>query len=48
MLAEYFRVGIPELVQQLSRPLDVGEEKGDGPGGQLGHTEMMRRLDPKV
>ena len=26
-----------ERVQQLGRALDVGEEKGDGAGGKLGH-----------
>jgi hypothetical protein len=48
MLAEHVRVGIPELVQQPRRPLDVCEEEGHGPGGQPGHTGMMRRLEAKV
>ena len=48
MLAERVRVRISELMEQPGRPLDVGEEKGDSAGGQLGHTGMMRRLEPKV
>jgi hypothetical protein len=48
MLAERIGVGIAELVQKPSRALDVGEEKGDCAGGQLGHTVMMRRLEAKV
>jgi hypothetical protein len=48
MLAKHIRVCITELAQQPRRPLDVREEEGDGPGGQLGHTVMMRRLAPKV
>ena len=30
VLGQRIRVGIAQLVQQLGRPLDVGEEKGDG------------------
>jgi hypothetical protein len=40
-------VVITEVVEQLRRALDVGEEEGDGPGGQLGHTglsESRRRV----
>jgi hypothetical protein len=48
MLAERVRVGVAELVQQPRRPLDVREQERDGPGGQLAHTGMMRRLEPKV
>lgn len=48
MLGEDPRVGVAELVQQPRRPLDVREEKGDCAGWQLGHTVMMRRLEPKV
>jgi len=35
-------------MEQPRRPLDIREEEGDGAGGQLGHTVMMRRLAPKV
>jgi hypothetical protein len=28
-------------VQQAGRPLDVGEEEGDGAGGQVAHEEIM-------
>jgi hypothetical protein len=48
MLAECSGVGVAELVQQPRRRLDVREEEGDGPGGQPGHTGMMRRLEAKV
>ena len=38
MLRERFRVGpSAELVQQLGRPLDVGEQKGDDPGRKVIH-----------
>jgi hypothetical protein len=48
MLAERIRVGIPELVQQPSRSLDVREEEGDCPGWKLAHTGMMPRLRRNV
>ena len=48
MLVQNFGVRIAELVQQVRRPLDVREEKGDCAGGELGHTVMMRRLEAKV
>ncbi len=48
VIREHARVGVAELVQQARRPLHVREEEGDGAGGQLGHTVMMRRLAPKV
>ena len=36
MLCQRLRVRLgAELVQQLRRPLDVGEEEGDGSGGQV-------------
>ena len=36
MLGQRLRVGLgAELVQQLRRPLDVGEEEGDGAGRKL-------------
>ena len=41
-------VRIAEFMQKPSRPLDVREEESHRPGGKLGHTEMMRRLEPKV
>jgi hypothetical protein len=34
---EGLRVVIPELVQQLGRPLDVGEEERDSSGREVGH-----------
>jgi hypothetical protein len=37
VLGEDIRVAVPELVQQLRRALDVGEEEGDCARGQLGH-----------
>jgi hypothetical protein len=48
MLPERLRVGVAELVQQPCGALDVGEEESDGAGGELGHTEMMRRLGAEV
>ena len=39
-------VGIPvaELVQQPRRALDVGEEKGHGPGRKVSHAAIMRSM----
>src|SRR5439155_20652238 len=48
VIREHARVGVAELVQQARRSLDVREEKGDCPGGQLGPTGMIRRLEAKV
>ena len=48
VLGERLGIAIAQLVEQPRRPLDVREEEGHGPGGQLGHTMMMRRLEPKV
>jgi hypothetical protein len=48
VLAERIGVGVAELTQQPRRPFDVREEEGHGPGGQPGHTGMMRRLEAKV
>jgi hypothetical protein len=42
MLAQQIRVPLAVLVQQPSRSLDVGEEKGDGSAGKVAHVPMMR------
>ena len=44
MFCERFRVRVrPELVQQLGRALDIGEEEGDGSGREIApHGLMMR------
>jgi hypothetical protein len=39
---------VAELVEQTSRPLDVGEEEGDSPGGKLWHGSMMKALSHVV
>ena len=39
---------VAELVEQTSRPLDVGEEEGDSPGGKLWHGSMMKALSHAV
>ena len=41
MLAERVGVAVTELVQQLRRALDVGEEEGDGSAGKLAHRAMI-------
>ena len=41
VLGQRLRVGVSELVQQLGRALDVGEEKGDGAGGELAHPSIL-------
>jgi hypothetical protein len=47
MLGERLRVLLrADLVQQPRRALDVGEEKGDGAAGQLGHGPSLRREVP--
>ena len=38
MLRENVRVLVTEAVQERRRPLDVGEEQGDGPGRQIAHS----------
>jgi hypothetical protein len=43
MLSERVCIGIAELVEQLRRALDVGEEEGDGAGGELAHPSMIAR-----
>jgi hypothetical protein len=48
VLSQNTRILVTELVQQPRRPLDVGEQEGDGACGQLGHTGMMRRSRPEV
>ena len=47
VLGERLCVGLaPELVQQPGRALDVGEEEGDGSGGEIAwHGIMMRDGD---
>jgi hypothetical protein len=36
---ESLGVGIPELLQKLGGPLDVGEEEGDGSGREVAHFD---------
>ena len=48
MVRKYVGITVAKLLQEPRRPLDVREEEGDGAGGQLGHTGMMRRLGPEV
>jgi hypothetical protein len=46
VVSEHVRVPVAKLVEQACRPLDVGEEEGDGAGRKLGHgppTERRRR-----
>ena len=44
MARQSLRIGIAELLQQPRRPLDVGEEEGDGAGRQLGHAGQVNRV----
>ena len=41
VLRQHLRVGVPELVQQPRRALDVGEKESDGSGRPLGHAGMI-------
>jgi hypothetical protein len=42
MRFEHLPVALSELFQQTGRPFDVGEEKGDRAGWDLGHAGIMR------
>ena len=56
VLGERLHVALAaELLQEASRPLDVGEEQGDGAGGELSHREHYcadrrrgQRLQPQA
>jgi hypothetical protein len=41
LIRERVHVAGPELVQQASRPLDIAEEKRDGPGRKVAHPSMI-------
>ncbi len=38
------RIGVPQLLEEARGPLDVGEEEGDRPDRQAGHTRGLRTL----
>ena len=38
VLGEHQRVALTELLEQLRRPLDVGEEEGDRAARQVSHA----------
>jgi hypothetical protein len=42
MAGEDVGVALAEPLEQLGRALDVGEDEGDGPRRQLGHTTIVR------
>src|SRR5207244_3750585 len=42
VLGQSARVVVAELLEQTCRSLDVREEEGDRPGGQLAHGSIMR------
>jgi hypothetical protein len=48
MVRKYVGIAVAKLVQETRRALHIREQEGDGAGWQLGHTVMMRRLEPKV
>jgi hypothetical protein len=41
VLPQRVRVAVTQLVQQLRRAFDVGEEEGDGAAGKLAHRAMI-------
>ena len=43
MRSERVCIRVAELAEQLRRALDVGEEEGDGAGGELAHPSMIAR-----
>jgi hypothetical protein len=44
MLSEHAGPAIPQPTSQAGRPLDVGEEKGDRPRGELRHPALPRLI----
>jgi hypothetical protein len=41
MFGQHRRVAVAQPLQQERRTLDVGEQQGDDPTGQFGHTHSL-------
>src|SRR5262249_51144712 len=44
VVAQHLAVAVTELLEQLGRALDVGEEEGDRPGWERGHGGIVHPL----